>query len=39
MKIANVARPTAFRKYKKIASMFEEKKKGVSPYLKWKVNE
>ena len=37
MELTRQSRPTAFRKFKKVSELFEEKKVGKSPYIKWKV--
>ena len=39
MELTSTSRPTAFRKFKKIASLFDEKKIQKSPYVKWRVND
>lgn len=39
MALTNSSRPTAFRKYKKIAALFDEKKIQKSPYVKWRVSD
>ncbi len=39
MEITRQSRPTAFRKFKKVSELFDEKKVGKSPYVKWRVIE
>ena len=37
MELTRQSRPPAFRMFKKVSELFEEKKVGKSPYIKWKV--
>tara|TARA_R110001592_G_scaffold362464_2_gene676316 strand:- start:290 stop:1753 length:1464 start_codon:yes stop_codon:yes gene_type:complete len=39
MSLTSSSRPTAFRKFKKISALFDEKKIQKSPYVKWKVSD